>query len=183
MTEGKDDPLIVLYAGYVFDEREGLDIFFRGLRLFDEQAASHRKVRVEYLGPNPEHFLASAERNGVREAVVSRGRVSLDDSRRAMTRADVLLLITASGARGYPEARCMNTRLRAPRVGRAWWGRFRFQLVHMKGSGPPHEPPATWLRSFKPRHRKTLSRSHGNSGSNVWTDTRGRRVPVHCRAC
>jgi glycosyltransferase involved in cell wall biosynthesis len=140
---GRDDPLIVLYAGYVYDEREGHDIFFRGLRLFAEQAASHRNVRVEHMGPNPEAFLASAERGGVRESVVSKGRVSLEESRRAMTRADVLLLITASGARGVPGSKVYEYAAAGPPVLAVPGGDdFSASLLHLKGLGTAARTPS-----------------------------------------
>ena len=100
-------------------------------------------VRVEYMGPNPEAFLASAERNGVREAVVSKGRVSLEESRRAMTRADVLLLITASGARGIPGSKVYEYAAAGPPVLAVPGGDdFTAGLLHLKGLGTAARTPS-----------------------------------------
>jgi glycosyltransferase involved in cell wall biosynthesis len=142
-TRGQDDPLIVLFAGYVYEEREGYDIFFRGLRLFEEQAASHRNVRVEHMGPNADPFLASAERNGVREAVMSRGQVSLEESRRAMTRADVLLLISASGARGILGSKMYEYAAAGPPVLAVPGGDdFASSLLHVRRLGTAARTPS-----------------------------------------
>ena len=97
-----DERLQILFAGRVYPERTGYDTFFEGVRLFRDRRAAGPAVEVLYLGSSPDPFLRSAERNGVADVVTRGGVVSLEASRRAMMEADVLLLVTASGASGMP---------------------------------------------------------------------------------
>ncbi len=97
-----DERLQILYAGRVLPRRTGYDTFFEGVRLFRGRRAAGPPVEVLYLGSSPDPFLRSAERNGVADVVTLGGVVSLEASRRAMMEADVLLLVTASGASGIP---------------------------------------------------------------------------------
>jgi len=94
--------LRVLFAGRVYPERTGYDIFFEGLRLFRDRRSAGSSVAVTYLGSNPEQIIRSAERSGVADCLALGGVVTLERSRRAMMESDVLLLVTASGGSGMP---------------------------------------------------------------------------------
>jgi glycosyltransferase involved in cell wall biosynthesis len=96
------ETLQVLYAGRVYPGNTAFDIFFEGVRRFRDCQRDSPVVGVTHLGSNSQPFIRSAERNGVADLVTLGGAVALERSRRAMIEADVLLLVTASGASGIP---------------------------------------------------------------------------------
>jgi hypothetical protein len=60
--------------------------------------------------------LRAAERRKVRDLVESGGRVTLEESRRAMTVADALLLVTATGGSGLPGSKVYEYAAAGPPV-------------------------------------------------------------------
>ena len=86
----------MLFAGHAYPDRPGYATFFEGARVYaDSPQGSIRPLRIEYVGPTFDIFQVEAERTGLSHALIDRGVVSLNGSRRAMCDADALLLVTA----------------------------------------------------------------------------------------
>lgn len=94
----------ILYAGRIYPHLHDPDIFFRGLRLFIDQARELGPVvSVNYLGPDGEQFRTAAKKANVAEVITDEGTVTATQARRRMVEADLLLLLTdAEGRSGIP---------------------------------------------------------------------------------
>lgn len=92
----EEQTLRVLLAGFVYRESDAFPVFFEGARRYAESPFGRaRPLRLAYMGPTFDRVQTEAEREGMAEALVDLGIVSLERSREAMRDADVLLLPTA----------------------------------------------------------------------------------------
>jgi hypothetical protein len=99
------DVFEIVYAGVLYRRYQRPHRFLQGFRLFLDglEPAEQRRVKIVYYGRDASYLLETASQFGVAHHVEDRGFVPINDIRRAMASAHVLLLVTNEiGESGVP---------------------------------------------------------------------------------